>query len=125
MVLFIFVIRIFCYIFSSVLLWQSFFLISGCGSIIIGCLGALLQKKIKRFLAYTSINQIGFLLLGLSTNNFSGISSSLMFLMIYIIMNIIFFGVLLNIQHFTQKFQIIYLTDLYSINGQNFDLNFI
>ena len=125
MVLFIFVIRVFCYVFSSVLLWQSFFLISGCGSIIIGCLGALLQKKIKRFLAYTSINQIGFLLLGLSTNNFSGISSSLMFLMVYILMNIIFFGVLLNIQHFTQKFQIIYLTDLYSINSQNFDLNFI
>lgn len=125
MVIFIFVIRVFCYIFNAVLLWQSFFLISGSGSILIGCLGALLQKKIKRFLAYTSINQIGFLLLGLSTNNLSGISSSLMFLMIYIIMNIIFFGILLNTQHFTQKFQIIYLTDLYAVNGQKFDLNFI
>lgn len=76
-------------------------------------------------MAYTSINQVGFLLLGLSTNTLSGISSALFFLIIYIMMNIIFFGILLNIQHFTQKFQIVYLTDLYSVSGLGFDLNFV
>ena len=117
--------RVFSYIFNSIVLWQFFFLISGLGSIIIGCLGALLQKRIKRFLGYTSINQVGFLLLGLSLNSISGLSSSIMFLIIYIIMSLIFFGIILNIKHFTQKFQIIFLTDLYSVSGKNFDINLI
>ena len=123
--LFVFAMRVFSYIFNSIVLWQFFFLISGLGSIIIGCLGALLQKRIKRFLGYTSINQVGFLLLGLSLNSISGLSSSIMFLIIYIIMSLIFFGIILNIKHFTQKFQIIFLTDLYSVSGKNFDINLI
>ena len=122
-VLISFCMRIFCYIFDSIDVWQFLFLASGCGSIIIGCFGAILQKRIKRFLAYTSINQIGFLILGIATNNINGLSSSIMFLFIYVIMSIIFFGILLNIKHFTKNFQIIFLTDLYSINSTEFDMN--
>jgi NADH-quinone oxidoreductase subunit N len=89
------------------------------GSIIVGCLGALIQRRIKRFLAYTSINQVGFLLLGLATCDFHGITSSFLFLFIYLIMNILFFSLVLNIKHFTLDLQIIYLNDLYSLAQYN------
>ena len=46
-------------------LWQPIFVYSSYGSILLGCLGALKQRHLKRFLAYTSINQVGFLLAGL------------------------------------------------------------
>jgi len=124
--IFIFFVRIFIYIFSNVLiLWQPFFLISGLGSIIIGCLGALDQYRIKRFLAYTSINQIGFLIVGLSLSNIQGLSASFLFLLIYLIMNLLFFGILLNIEHFTNNLKVIFLVDLYSIDYYNIKINVI
>lgn len=45
---------------------ESCFLICGLGSILIGSIGAFYQEKIKRLIAYSSINTIGFLLIGLS-----------------------------------------------------------
>jgi NADH-quinone oxidoreductase subunit N len=86
------------------------------GSIVIGCFGALIQRRIKRFLAYTSINQVGFLLLGLGMCDTYGLSSAFLFLFIYLIMNIIFFCLVLNVKHFTENIQLIYLTDLYSLS---------
>jgi NADH:ubiquinone oxidoreductase subunit 2 (subunit N) len=41
-------------------------LVAGLFSIIIGTLGALNQTKIKRLLAYSSINHIGFIMVGYS-----------------------------------------------------------
>jgi NADH-quinone oxidoreductase subunit N len=123
---FVFFVRIFIYIFSNILiLWQPFFLISGLGSIIIGCLGALDQYRIKRFLAYTSINQIGFLVIGLSLANIQGLASSFLFLLIYLTMNLLFFGILLNIEHFTNNLKVIFLVDLYSIDYYNIKINII
>ena len=115
-----FFLRIFTYVFSSILvIWQPIFIIAGIGSIVVGCFGAILQRRIKRFLAYTSINQVGFILLGTSLCNVHGISSTILFLIIYLIMNIIFFSLVLNVQHFTTNVQLIYLNDLYSLAQYN------
>jgi len=100
-------------------------LIGGISSIIIGCLGALDQYRIKKFLAYTSINQIGFLILSISLNNLQTLSSSFLFLFIYLIMNIIFFSLILNIEHLTTNFKIIFLTDLYCLDYYNPKLNIL
>jgi NADH-quinone oxidoreductase subunit N len=89
------------------------------GSIIIGCFGALIQRRIKRFLAYTSINQVGFLLLGLGMCDVYGLASTFLFLIIYLTMNIIFFCLILNVKHFIESTQITYLTDLYSLSLYN------
>ena len=48
-------------------------------SIIIGSFGALFQKKIKRILAYSSINNMGYMLIGLSVNSTIGIKTSIMY----------------------------------------------
>lgn len=83
---------------------------------IVGSFGALKQVKIKRFLAYTSVNQVGFILLGVSSGNIVGLSASLMYLFIYIIMNLCFFTIILNVEHIIIKKNVIYLSDLYGLN---------
>tara|TARA_B110001469_G_C9459616_1_gene231688 strand:- start:146 stop:502 length:357 start_codon:yes stop_codon:yes gene_type:complete len=83
------------------------------------------QYRIKRFLAYTSVNQIGFLIVGISLANIQGVSASFLFLLIYLIMNLLFFGILLNIEHFTNNLKIIFLVDLYSIDYYNSKINII
>ena len=65
-------------------------------SIIIGCLGAIYQDNLKRFAAYTSINQVGFLLIGLSTISVVGFSAALLNLFFYSLANLGFFTILLN-----------------------------
>jgi NADH-quinone oxidoreductase subunit N len=67
---------------------------------IYGCLTAVNELKIKRFIAYTSINQIGFLIIGITCNSFAGFQSSLIYLLIYIIMNVVFLIIFLNTYNF-------------------------
>lgn len=62
---------------------------------------------------------MGFLLLGLSLDTVNSIFSSILFLIVYLIMTILFFGFLLNLKHFTQNLQVIFLTDLYSLDKDN------
>lgn len=60
-------------------------------SLIIGCLGAVLQTSLKRFFAYTSINQSGFIVMGLLTNSVFGLESALLYLLVYMISMLLFF----------------------------------
>lgn len=69
-----------------------------------------MEKKTKRFLAYASINQIGFLLLGLATGSFEGYRATLLYLFIYAIMNIGFLVVFLNARR-QDGHSMLYLTD--------------
>jgi NADH-quinone oxidoreductase subunit N len=87
------------------------------GSMITGSFNALKQVRIKRFLAYTSISQVGFILLGVSSGNILGLSASLMYLIIYIVMNLLFFTIFLNIEHIILKKNIAYLSDLYGLSN--------
>jgi NADH-quinone oxidoreductase subunit N len=68
------------------------------GSLIIGAVGAFLATTVKRFLAYTAINQMGFLFIGLATASFDGIKSVLAYLYIYMLANVLFFGVVTLLQ---------------------------
>lgn len=64
---------------------------------ICGALGALKQRNIKRFVAYASINQLGFILLGFSCGSYLGFSSALFNLFIYVITSLLFFLLLSSI----------------------------
>ena len=59
-------------------------LLSGLISVIIGCIGALTQGSLKRFMGYASINQMGFMILGLGCNNYIGLQASMFYLITYI-----------------------------------------
>ncbi len=64
-------------------------------SIIIGAVGALAQKNIKRILAFSSIGHIGYILLAITANSARGIESLYIYLVIYMIISFGVFSVLL------------------------------
>ena len=114
--LLVFIKLVFDVFFNVLIFFQPTFILASLGSMIIGALGALKQVRIKRFLAYTSINQIGFILLGVSSCSLMGLLTAIMYLALYIVMNLIFFSVFLHIEHAIIKRNVIYLSDLYGIS---------
>jgi|GEM_PF-1928398 len=80
-------------------------------SIIVGAVGALDQYKIKRFIGFTTINQMGFILLGLSLQNLFGFVASFIYLYIYIILSLILFCFVLHIKNKKSQ-KLVYLSDL-------------
>lgn len=63
-------------------------------SFIVGSLGAIFQKNLKRLLAYSSIGHIGFILLGLASFSKYGFSYAIFYAMIYAVISIGLFGFL-------------------------------
>lgn len=68
--------------------WQQIIIFAALASIIVGALGAIGQTNIKRLLAYSSINNIGFILIGLAAATPRGASAMLVYLVIYVAMTV-------------------------------------
>ena len=82
-------IRFYFFIFSDLsFFFEFFFLIIALLSMIIGSLSALQQKKFKRLLAYSSISHTGFILIGFASNSLNNIPFILLYIIIYVIINI-------------------------------------
>ena len=75
--------------------WQILLIVSSITSLIIGSLAALSQTKIKRLLAYSSIGHVGYLLSGFACGTIEGVQALLIYLVVYIVMNINIFAFLL------------------------------
>ncbi len=73
---------------SQIDAWRQIVIFMAIASIVVGALGAIGQDNIKRLLAYSSINNIGFVLIGLATATPAGLSGLLVYLWIYIAMTI-------------------------------------
>jgi NADH:ubiquinone oxidoreductase subunit 2 (subunit N) len=76
-------------------IWQAILIPIALLSIIISILGAFSEKFFKRFLIYSSISHVGFILFGISMFNLRGIQASLDYLSIYIISSFILWFILL------------------------------
>ena len=75
--------------FSNILAeWQTIIIFMSIASMILGSVAAIGQKNIKRLLAYSSIGHIGYALTGVATGVVSGYESSIIYIAIYVIMNI-------------------------------------
>jgi len=74
----------------------------------------LVEKKTKRFLAYASINQIGFFLLGIAANSFESYRAVIIYLFIYVLMNVGFLIIFLNSRRASGE-SLIYLSDFRNI----------
>jgi NADH-quinone oxidoreductase subunit N len=83
---------------AQVAAWQQIVMFMALASIIFGALGAIGQENLKRLLAYSSINNIGFILLGLAVANAEGASAMLVYLFIYVGMSIGSFAALLMLR---------------------------
>ncbi len=75
--------------FSKILLeWQTIIIFISIASMILGAIAAMTQKNFKRLLAYSSIGHIGYALAGVATGTISGYQSAIVYISIYVIMNI-------------------------------------
>ena len=80
--IFALLLRLFFYTFHDfVFFWQQMFIFTSLISMILGSVGALYQKKIKRFMVYSGIANVGYILIGLA----SGITESMIGLILYLI----------------------------------------
>ena len=68
--------------------WQQIVIFAALASIVVGALGAIGQQNIKRLLAYSSINNVGFMLIGLAAATPQGASAMLVYLAIYVAMSV-------------------------------------
>ncbi|WP_394271085.1 NADH-quinone oxidoreductase subunit NuoN [Qipengyuania sp.] len=75
--------------------WRQIVIFAALASIVVGALGAIGQQNLKRLLAYSSINNVGFVLIGLAAATSQGASSVLVYLFIYIFMTLGSFAALL------------------------------
>ena len=96
--------------------WYNMIMILSIASMVIGNLFALRQQNIKRFIAFSSIAQVGFILVGISSNSAQGISSVVYFILIYIFSNLAAFGVASAISSQTGKENINDYKGLYQTN---------
>ena len=74
-------------------LWYNMVMLLSVITMVVGNLFALRQQNIKRFLAFSSIAQVGFILLGISSHSIEGTSSVVYFVLIYVFSNLAAFGV--------------------------------
>nr|YP_011017621.1 NADH dehydrogenase subunit 2 [Bostrychia tenuissima]WQF69444.1 NADH dehydrogenase subunit 2 [Bostrychia tenuissima] len=70
---------------------SSFFLTCALLSTLVGTFGALHQKKWKRFIAYSSMSHVSFLLMNVCSMNLNNLNNLMFYLMFYLIMTMSFF----------------------------------
>jgi NADH-quinone oxidoreductase subunit N len=68
--------------------WQQIVIFTALASIILGAVGAIGQTNIKRLLAYSSINNVGFALVGLAAGTEAGVAAVMSYMAIYVVMTL-------------------------------------
>lgn len=112
---------------------QNLLLFVGVFSIIVGTFLSLKQKRLKKLIIYSSISQVGFLILSLSLNNYEGFCFCIFFLILYIFTSILIWGLIsflynseFKYNSFTQKpTNLLFISDLKNLFEYNGSLAFI
>ena len=96
---FVFLVRI-CYssFYSMIAYWQFYALIVATLSTFIGAFVGLKQRKLKSLLTYSSIGNMGFVLLSFSLGGFEGIQVHLYYLIIYMFSGLCTWVIVLNLR---------------------------
>ena len=84
--------------FDLYFIWQPILIITAALTILFSSIAALYQKKIKRFLAYSSINHVGYMLMSLGTGTLLGVHSFFVYIFIYILTMFTFFNILISLK---------------------------
>ena len=75
--------------------WQQIIVVAAVMSMALGAFAALRQQNIKRLMAYSSIGNVGYVLLGLASGSEKGIQSIVFYLAIYLVMTLGVFATIL------------------------------
>lgn len=78
--------------------WQQIIIFISVGSMAVGAFAALVQKNMKRLMAYSSIGHVGYALVGLAAGTVQGIEGVLVYMAIYMSMTIGTFACILSMQ---------------------------
>ena len=113
---FIFMIILYTVFSKIALLWRDMIYVVAVITMTLGNLFAMRQRNIKRFLAFSSIAQAGFILLGIIGQSQLGMTTVIYFVLIYIFSNLGAFGVATIISNKTGKERIDDYDGLYRTN---------
>jgi len=92
--------------------WQTIIIFLSIASMILGAVAAIGQNNIKRLMAYSTIGHMGYALAGLATGTNQGIQSTIIYLTIYLVMNLGVFGCI-----FMMKRENIFYEDINDLSG--------
>lgn len=79
--------------------WQLMIYIVTIASITIANLFAIKQSNLKRFMAFSSISQAGYIMLAVISGTAQGMSSMVYYILVYIVANLAVFGVIETLEH--------------------------
>lgn len=68
--------------------WQQVIIFVSVASMVLGALAAINQTNIKRLMAYSSIGHVGYALIGLAVGNEAGVTGVMIYMSIYLVMNV-------------------------------------
>ncbi|MGE0330936.1 MAG: NADH-quinone oxidoreductase subunit NuoN [Ramlibacter sp.] len=105
--------------------WQQMLALLAIGSLLVGNLAAIAQTNLKRMLAYSTISQMGFVLLGLMSGVVNGntlsaanaYSSSMFYVITYVLTTLATFGIILLLAR--EGFESEEITDLAGLNQRS------
>ena len=92
--------------------WQMIIIFISLASMILGAVAAIGQTNLKRLMAYSSIGHMGYALAGLATGSNEGIQSTVIYLSIYLLMNLGIFSCI-----FMMKRKDIFYEDIQDLSG--------
>jgi len=116
--IFIIIIKIINSIFSNLyIFWSDILFILSILSIVIGNIVAIVQVNIKRMLAYSTIANIGFILLGIFTGSIEGYKAAMFYTVTYVLFTIAAFGLLSELKN--KELPIEEINDLSGLNKQH------
>lgn len=78
--------------------WRQIVIFASLASIVLGAVAAIGQTNVKRLLAYSSINNVGFILVGLAAGTADGVAAMLFYLVVYVAMTLGAFIVVLQMR---------------------------
>ncbi len=114
--IFIFIIVLFTVFPAMMITWQKTIYVTSILTMTVGNLFAIRQQNLKRFLAFSSISQAGYILLGIIGGNQTGMASVIYYILVYIFSNLGAFGVVAAISNATGKEAIDEYNGLYRTN---------
>ena len=85
--------------------WQMILIFLSIASMLFGAIAAIGQTNLKRLIAYSSISHVGYTLAGLATGSNEGIQSSIIYITIYVFMNLGLFSCLLMMRRNNKYFE--------------------
>jgi NADH-quinone oxidoreductase subunit N len=93
------------------IVWHHILWVLSVVTIVIGNLFAIRQKDIKRFFAFSSISQAGYIMVGVINGTTEGMTATVYYILVYLLANLAVFGVITAVENKSNR------TDIAAYNG--------